>query len=140
MGRSLWDFVAGEEMRRLQRLVVRRVRERRGAAELTFRCDAPALRRELDIRVAASPTAQVVLFRTSLRNQQRRPPQALLDPGAERDEKTLTMCGWCDRFRVEGEWVEAEVAAERLGLFGASRLPTLSHGICGECSERLLAA
>jgi len=127
-------------MLRLQRLVVRRIREGRSAAELTFRCDAPDLRRELDIRVSASPSARVVLFRTTLRSQRRRPPQALLEVGAERDEETLTMCGWCDRFQVAGEWVEAEVAAERLGLFQRDRLPTIDHGVCDECSERLLAA
>jgi hypothetical protein len=127
-------------MRKLQTLVVRRIREGRGAAELTFRCDAPDLRRELDIRVSASPSARVVLFRTTLRSQQRRAPQALMEVGGERGEEMLTMCGWCDRFLVGGEWVEAEVAAERLGLFQNSLLPTIEHGVCDACSERLLAA
>jgi hypothetical protein len=127
-------------MRNLQRLVVRRIREGRGAADLTFRCDAPEVRRELDLRVSASPSARVVLFRTSLRSQQRRPPLALLDARAERGGEALTMCGWCDRFRVGGEWVEAEVATERLGLFQRSRLPTIEHGVCDACNERLLAA
>ena len=36
------------------------------------------------------------------------------------------MCGWCDRFLVDGEWVEVEEAARRLELFhGCSELPAL---------------
>ena len=50
------------------------------------------------------------------------------------------MCGWCDRFVVDGEWVEVEEAARRLELFATRELPALSHGICPHCSELLLAA
>jgi hypothetical protein len=50
------------------------------------------------------------------------------------------MCGWCDRFEVEGEWVEVEEAARRLELFDRPELPALNHGICPDCSEMLLAA
>jgi hypothetical protein len=48
--------------------------------------------------------------------------------------------GWCDRFEVDGEWVEVEEAARRLELFNRSELPTLSHGICPDCNAMLLAA
>ena len=50
------------------------------------------------------------------------------------------MCAWCDRFLVEGEWVEVEEAAARLQLFLRSELPTISHGICPSCTSVLLAA
>ncbi len=50
------------------------------------------------------------------------------------------MCGWCDRFEVDGEWVEVEEAARRLELFNRPELPALSHGICPDCNELLLAA
>jgi hypothetical protein len=64
-----------------------------------------------------------------------------LNPDAPRDESDfLPMCAWCDRFLVEGEWVEVEEAAKRLKLFRRSRMPELDHGICPECSGQLLAA
>ena len=50
------------------------------------------------------------------------------------------MCGWCDRFEVDGEWVEVEEAAQRLELFDRAELPTISHGICPDCNALLLAA
>ncbi len=141
LGRSLWDYVAGEEMRKLQRMLVRRVRDEAGDVELPFRCDGPEVRRRMDIRIVARPGGRAVLFSARLRSEEEREePQPLLDPGAPRSEEVLVMCGWCDRFEVGGEWVEVEEAARRLDLFDRPELPSLSHGICPDCSELLLAA
>ncbi len=141
LGRSLWDYVAGEEMRKLQRMLVRRVRDEVGDVKLPFRCDGPGVRREMDIRIAARPGGRAVLFSARLRSEEEREiPQPLLDPGTPRGTDTLGMCGWCDRFEVDGEWVEVEEAARRLELFNRPELPALSHGICPQCNEMLLAA
>jgi hypothetical protein len=141
LGRSLWDYVAGHEMRKLQRLLVRRVRDEVGDVELPFRCDGPGVRREMNIRIVARPGGRVVLFSARLRSEKARDfPQMLLDPETPRSEETLDMCGWCDRFEVDGEWVEVEEAARRLELFNRPELPALSHGICPDCNAMLLAA
>lgn len=142
LGRSLWDFVAGHEVRKLQRLLLRRVREGVRGVELPFRCDGPDVIREMDIRIAADRSGRVVLFSAKLRvEEEREEPQPLLDPGAPRDEGDfLSMCAWCDRFLVAGEWVEVEEAAKRLELFRRRQMPVLDHGICPECSGQLLAA
>jgi hypothetical protein len=142
LGRSLWDFVAGHEVRKLQRLLLRRVREGVRGVELPFRCDSPDVTREMDIRIAADKTGRVVMFSARLRDEEEREePQPLLDPDAPREEGDfLAMCAWCDRFLVAGEWVEVEEAARRLELFRRPRLPALDHGICPECSGQLLAA
>jgi hypothetical protein len=142
LGRSLWDFVAGHDVRKLQRLLLRRIREGLREVELPFRCDGPEVSREMDIRIAAGPTGRVVLFSARLLAEEERPePQPLFDPSVPRDDQDfLPMCAWCDRFLVAGEWVEVEVAAKRLDLFRRSALPTLDHGICPQCSGQLLAA
>ncbi len=140
LGRSLWDFVAGEEMRKLQRMLLRRVRGRSEGVELTFRCDSPVARREMDIWIAPSSGGRLVLFATRLRAEEPRDFEPLLDFAAERNADTLAMCGWCDRFKVGDEWLEVEATAARLGLFRRSALPTISHDICPDCSELLLAA
>jgi hypothetical protein len=79
LGRSLWDYVAGRELVKLQRLLIRRIRDEVGDVELPFSCDGPTVRREI--------------------------PQPLLDPRVPRSEEMVEMCGWCDRFEVEGEWM-----------------------------------
>ncbi len=142
LGRSLWDFVAGNDVKKLQRLLLRRVREGVREIQLPFRCDGPEVTREMDVRIAADSTGRVVLFSARLVNEsEREEPQPLFDPGVPRDDEDfLPMCAWCDRFLVDGEWVEVEEAARRLELFRRSRLPALDHGICPQCSGQLLAA
>ena len=141
LGRSLWDFVAGSDVRKLQRLLLRRVRDGVRDVELPFRCDGPDFRREMDIRIVADRSGRVVMFSARLRSEEpREEAQPILDPRAPRGEDFLTMCAWCDRFLVAGEWIEVEEAAKRLELFRRSELPTLDHGICPECGGTLLAA
>jgi len=141
LGRSLWDYVAGEDLKKVQRLLLRRVRDDVGDVELPFRCDGPGVRREMEIRILARPGGRAVLFSARLRSEEERDAfQPLLDAEAPRGPDALGMCGWCDRFEVEGEWVEVEEAARRLGLFERTEMPALSHGICPDCNELLLAA
>jgi len=141
LGRSIWDYVAGHEMVKLQRLLVRRIRDEVGDIELPFRCDGPAVRREMKIRIVARPGGRIVLFSARMRSEEARDlPQLLLDPATPRSDEVLEMCGWCDRFEVDGEWVEVEEAARRLELFNRSELPALSHGICPDCNAMLLVA
>ncbi|HEX7243986.1 MAG TPA: hypothetical protein VF245_00285 [Solirubrobacterales bacterium] len=141
LGRSLWDYVAGEDLKKVQRVLLRRVRDEVGEVELPFRCDGPGVRRAMEIRIVAGSSGRAVFFSARLRSEDERDVfQPLLDPEAPRGEEALPMCGWCDRFEVDGEWVEVEEAARRLDLFARPELPTLSHGICPECSELLLAA
>jgi hypothetical protein len=141
LGRTLWDFIAGKQTRKIQRMLLRRIRDEVRAVELPFRCDGPDVRREMDIRIAADKSGRVVLFSARLRSEEEREfPQPILDPSIPRGEDLLAMCAWCDRFCINGEWVEVEEAAERLELFRRSEQPQISHGICPDCSEMLLAA
>jgi hypothetical protein len=127
-------------MVKLQRILLRRIRSEVREVELPFRCDGPDVRREMNIRISANASGRIVLFSARPREEVPRQAQPLLDPEAPRGEETIEMCGWCDRFRVDGEWVEVEVAAKRLNLFARDGLPAISHAICGDCSELLLAA
>lgn len=141
LGRSLWDYVTGEDLRKLQRILLRRVRDERRNIELPFRCDGPEVRREMDIRIGASASGRLVLFSATPRRERRRLDfQPLLDPAATRNDSTIQMCSWCDRFLVEGEWVEVEAAAERLGLFGQPTLPEVEYELCPKCATMLMAA
>jgi hypothetical protein len=142
LGRSIWDFVAGREVKKLQKLLLRRVRGELRDVELPFRCDGPDARREMSMRIVADSTGRVVMFSARLVSEEEwDEPQPLLDPQAPHDDgEFLPMCAWCDRFLVEGEWVEVEEAARRLELFRRSEMPTLDHGICPQCSGTLIAA
>jgi hypothetical protein len=122
-------------------MLLRRIRGELRSVDIPFRCDGPGVRREMDIRIAAQSSGRFVLFSARLRAEQRRDEfQPLLAADTPRGEETLTMCGWCDRFLVGGEWVEVEEAVARLGLFALPELPAIGHGVCPDCSEMLMAA
>ena len=141
LGRSLWDFVSGSEMRKVQRLLLRRIRDEVREVELPFRCDSPDVRREMKIRIVSHSSGRTVMFAARLCSEEPRDEsQPVLDSGAPRGENVLPMCGWCDRFEVDGEWVEVEEAAGRLELFRRDELPALSHGVCPRCSKLLVSA
>jgi hypothetical protein len=122
-------------------MLLRRVRGELGSVELPFRCDGPAVRREMDIHIASQASGRFVVFSARLRDEKERDEfQPLLAAETPRSEETLTMCGWCDRFLVDDDWVEVEEAATRLRLFARPAMPAISHGVCPDCSEMLLAA
>jgi hypothetical protein len=133
--------VAGHELEKLQRMLVRRIRGELNGVDLPFRCDGPEVRREMDIQITAQASGRFVLFSARLRGEERRDEfQPLLAADTPRGDGTLTMCGWCDRFLVDGEWVEVEDAVARLRLFELPRMPEISHGVCPDCTEMLIAA
>lgn len=136
LGQPLWLFVAGAPMRKVQRALVRRVRDHGRTIELPFRCDGPEVRREMEIRIGPRAEGRVA-FAARLLSERRRQPQALLDPDARRGSGEIEMCGWCNRFLVGGEWVEVEAAAAELGLTGAAAVPAISHVICPDCKRML---
>jgi hypothetical protein len=129
-------------MRKIQRMLLRRIRGEARGVELPFRCDGPETRREMDIRIESRSSGRFVSFSAKLRSEEERSEfQPLLSVDVPRDERApLVMCGWCDRFQVGEEWVEVEEAAARLELFMFEELPVVSHGICPDCSEMLMAA
>jgi hypothetical protein len=140
LGRSLWDFVAGEDLVKVQRILLRRLRDEVREIDLPVRCDGPDIRREMQLRIVAHPSGRTVLFAARVRSEEQREPQQVLDPAAPRATDPLEMCGWCDRFLVEGEWVEVEEATLRLELFRRSELPRIVHGICDRDRKLLLGA
>ena len=138
LGEPLWSFVSGATMRRLQRALVRRVRTSGRTIVLPFRCDSPEARREMTIELCRGPHGSVSFTARLLAEQPRSRP-ALLDPGAAPRPGQVEMCGWCDRFLVDAQWVEVEVASRRLALTGARR-PAITHGICPDCAQLLASA
>lgn len=136
LGRSLWDFISDATTRRLYETILGRVR--RGLpARFPFRCDGTSRRRWLEM--AISPLeAGAVEFSTRAVRWEEREPIPLLARKEVRSDELLRSCAWCNRVHVEREWEEVETAVQRLRLFELSRLPQLTHGICGPCLQNLM--
>jgi hypothetical protein len=130
LGRPLLDFVAGDRPRELQRALMARARSAApDPLELRYRCDAPEMRRYGVLQLHGRTDGSLV-FTTWFEATEDRPYQAVLDPDAPRDsDNTIALCAWCNRFRTDGTWHEAEAVIAR----SDARPPTLEHGLCEIC-------
>jgi PAS fold len=137
IGCPLWDFISDQETRHLFQIVLAKVRQTGRPVTLSYRCDAPDLRRFMQLEIR--PLAEAgVEFCSRIVRQESRPHVALLDDTAPRTDTFLNMCAWCKKVALPDEsWVEVEQAVERLKLFEEPVLPQISHGICPACKSEV---
>jgi hypothetical protein len=139
LGKSLWDFITGNEVQNLYNLMLKKVRLSGEPVQVLYRCDAPHLRRFLQLKMMSADQG-AVRFHNWLVREEVRPPVQLFDVLPKRSQEFVTVCSWCKQIKLaEAEWVEVEEAVERLGLFESAELPQLSHGICPGCLQRWLS-
>jgi hypothetical protein len=136
IGQPIFHFVSNEETRHLYEMILDRVRSRGNEVRVPFRCDGPSVRRFMELEVSPGPHGQV-LFQGRIVREEDRPPVPLLDSSINREDDFLKICSWCKRVQAEGEWLEVELAVERLELFSSQHLPQLTHGICEDCGISL---
>ena len=138
LGRSLWSFMAGDEVTEVWRQLVRRARSGPVAPRVRVRCDAPAERRWFDITLTADEDA-AVRFRSVLIGEQARPVVPLVDLVARRDPDAplVAVCSWCARFRSVRGWIPVEDFVADHDLLERSTLPGMSHTICPSCEARV---
>jgi hypothetical protein len=136
--RSLWDFVTGDALVHVYRRMLARVRSGESVS-FSFRCDSPALRRFLTMRMTANADGSVEFATETIRTESRE-FQPLFSIQAIRGDGVLVACSWCNKIKTnEKDWLESEDAVRLLKLFESDALPALSHGICGRCYEAAFA-
>lgn len=131
VSRPLWRYISDQTTRHLYETVLFRIRSGR-TVRFPFRCDAPALRRFLEMEATPMERGGVE-FRVRTLKTEPRPFMPLLDPSAPRDDSAVRMCAWCKKVAVGQAYFEVEEAVERLRLFDRPALPLITHGICPEC-------
>ncbi|MCW5785022.1 MAG: hypothetical protein KIT39_17025 [Nitrospirales bacterium] len=137
IGKSIWDFIEGEDLRQIYRHIFKAVRMKQQAAVFKFRCDSPVCRRYFQLMVSPLPEGEL-MFSTHPIRVVPRDPVLFLDPDVERGEPFLTICSWCMKVRLPNrEWVELEEVVNALDLLGSPVVPSLTHGICLECQSHV---
>jgi hypothetical protein len=144
IGRNLFEFVRGPELRQAYQDLTKRIFETGEPAVIAVRCDGPGIAREL--RLSITPLClegqgQGLLFQAQIVTETARPRIDVFDfrdllnaLKQEADLPVVTTCSFCQRLRRPGtgdaeDWITAE-AYYRLG--GASRV-RISHGLCADC-------
>lgn len=138
IGRSLWDFISGAETRHLYEHLFSRARESNASVAVPFRCDSPAARRFMRLEIQPGRDRQLRIV-VRVDREEVRDPVALLESSRARTDRLLTMCSWCRRILVGEQWEEVEEAISDLGLFAGDALPTISHGVCPDCYDGVMA-
>lgn len=137
IGTSLWRYITDATTVHLYRLLLQRLHARGGPLRVPFRCDAPALRRYMELELAPLDDGGV-RFTAAVLRLEARAPVPLLDAALQRGGGLLRMCSWCKRVELgDGTWVEVEEAVMRLALFDHAAPPHITHGMCGDCFARL---
>lgn len=134
LGKCLWDFIDDETTLRLYQLMTMKVQTEGATVRVPLRCDSPDRRRLIELVLSPLPEQGVCYSAITLREQPRSSVE-LLDRAGKRDLRFIRMCGWCKRIPMKGEWLELEVAVERMGLMKQSTLPKITHGICPRCLD-----
>lgn len=137
IGKSLWTFVEGDDLRQVYGLIFKTVRSRHESAVFRFRCDSPVCRRYFLLTISPLQEEALILS-THLLREAPRPPVLFLDPEVQRGEQFLTICSWCLKARLSTQgWLELEDAIQRLDLLGGREIPRVTHGLCLDCHRNI---
>jgi hypothetical protein len=137
VGRPLPSFVDDSTTRALYAHLLDRIRTDGRPVCVWLRCDAPTVRRCLELTMSRLDRGHVEFYSRLVR-EEARPAVDLLDCQVARSSECLTICAWCKRVPTPGGWREIEDAVAALRLFEQAALPVLSHGMCPECRGRLV--
>jgi hypothetical protein len=138
LGRSVWDFVAGAQIRQLWQVLYSRVRAAGAPVFVPMRADTPSFRRLVDLELHPMADRSIQHIYECVWTEAR-PAIALLDPAYPRDERSLPSCAWCRRIQVRfGVWEEIEQAQQTLRIEAVETLPTLKPAVCASCKQSVL--
>lgn len=143
VGRNLFDFLAGENVRQAYARMLERIRLGEPQLMLPCHCDAPAITREM--RMAITPlkrsrTVRAFLFQSITLCEHARPPIRLYEFSGDNYPESvplLGMCSLCERVcpgpadcgEVGAPWMEAE----SYYAHGGSSRVRISHTVCPVC-------
>ena len=134
VGKSIWDFITGEEVRTLYAAPYRNLRSHRAEIDIPFRCDSPTVIRQMTLTLR-SLEAGAIECEGRLVWAQTRESVTVLVRDATRSHELVPICGLCRRVFVQGEWVEVHEAIARRRLFNVAPVPRLEETICRNCKS-----
>ena len=136
IGRSLWDFVAGDDTRQFYRGLHARVRTSAEPKIISFRCDSPGLQRHMRLKITKDKDQLV--YESQLVRVEPRRCLKLLDSLQPHSDAVLTICSVCMRALIEPTgWLDVEDISVRLALDEKQQVPRLRHTICPRCATAL---
>ncbi|MEW4527431.1 hypothetical protein [Maioricimonas sp. JC845] len=136
LGQSLWTFVRGESLQVLYRDVLTTVRRSGRPFEFDYRCDSPALRRHMHMRVEPLPDGIVRFQSRTVRIESRNQPLHVV--AASTGHHHLKRCSICNRFGLpDRTWSDVLDAITVGQAMNQDRPLQIIWGICDDCRGNL---
>jgi hypothetical protein len=136
LGKLLWNHLSDTTTSHLYEALIAKVRRTGRELSVPSRCDLPGRRHHLGMQILPRPAGGIEFRALTLREE---PLPAAASPGRRRfSAQMLRICGWCKRIPAP-EWLEVDEAIRRLKLLEADEIVRLTHGICPECAQRMIA-
>jgi hypothetical protein len=132
IGTSLWSHVSDVTLQYLLQKIFARARASRQPIVLKCRCDAPLMRREIEMYLDSRDGASVVVMSTVIAAQ----PRAI-EYTFTGHHGLLVICSWCNAVRNGKQWVELETAVRQLRLLEGQNTPQIVHSLCDGCERSL---
>ncbi len=134
--RSIWDFISDAETKHLHKSILKKVRLSNTELTVPFRCDAPGMRRYMEMKVIPLGNGEIEYQCKTIRVESA--PQLACATELADASPLLRMCSWCNKIEVTtNTWLEIDVAVGMLDLFSQAQLPWLTHTMCNSCLETL---
>lgn len=132
VGKSLFDYISGNVTRQFVQNLLDIVRQKNTNICFDYRCDAPNLRRYLQMRLMANEHGEVRISNYQLHTEPRVVPVFFIRSN-QRDRHTRVRCSICNLLKQAEQWVEAE------SLQTDKKPLTLSviYGVCPSCQLQL---
>ncbi|HEY5807465.1 MAG TPA: PAS domain-containing protein [Povalibacter sp.] len=138
IGRPVWDFVRGVQVRQLWEILFERVRAVGAPVFVPMRADTATLRRVMDVELHPLPEGAIRQVFECVWTESRA-AIALLDASYPRNDVSLQCCAWCNRIQVRmGAWEEIEDAVLTLRIEATESLPEVKQAVCSGCKQSLL--
>ncbi|MBK1633104.1 hypothetical protein CKO31_20585 [Thiohalocapsa halophila] len=138
LGSPLMSYIADAKTRHIYRLLIDRVRATGHPLQFRYRCDSPDLRRFMEMRMSSKAEGEVELRSRVLRLEGRDPIPVLDTTQPRHSGNPLQICSWCKAIYAQATWLNLEEAMHTLDVLSDAVLPELTHGICPDCSDRML--
>lgn len=134
VGRSLFSFIEGVEVRHIYGMLHERILKGKGSIRFDYRCDSPDIRR--DMRMSLCFDNHLVRYESVvLKETQRAVSIPLASPTAA---LILPICSNCKRYKHppgSQDWKEIDLILSDPNLPGAFNF---SHTFCNVCYARLM--
>lgn len=136
VGKSIWTFIASDEVQTLYRLLFNHLRSRKSEFIVPFRCDSPSVIRHMQLTLRSLNYGGIECEGKVLHTENRN-PVTLFSREANRTDGSIPVCSLCRRLRVESLWIDPGPAIIQNRLFSIEPVPQLEETLCAECEQTI---